>query len=119
MGKNNLPYGLVYDCNAILAIVVAVTTFMFFKNWKIPYSSFINAMGATTFGVLLIHTNSNMMRQWLWGNVVDCVGHYQTHLYWAYAIFSVICIFCVCSLIDYIRIRIVEKWFFDKVYKYE
>ena len=116
-GKNKPPYWLVSDSNAILALLVGITTFMFFKNVRIPYSKVINSIGATTFGVLLIHANSDAMRHWLWKDTVDCVGHYDTPYYYLYAPLTVLCIFIICSFIDYIRIHTFEKWFFNKYEK--
>lgn len=106
-------YWYVSDSNAILALLVGVTTFMFFKNLKMPHSRFINAVASTTFGVLLIHANSNAMRQWLWKDTVDCVGHYNDTYYYFYALIAVLCIFAVCSTIDYVRIHTFEKWAFN------
>lgn len=114
VGKANVPYGLVSDYNAPLALVVAVTTFMFFKNLKIKNSSFINTVGATTFGVLLIHTNG-YVRNWLWGTAVGCVNHYDYSCFWLYAPMAVILIFVGCSVIDYIRIRFIERPFLQWV----
>ncbi len=111
-------FWLVSDSNAILALVVGVTTFMFFKNVKIPYSKFINAVGATTFGVLLIHAHSNVMRDWLWCDTIDCVGHYSDTYYYLYAPLAVLSIFTICSLIDYIRIHTIEKWIFKYIDKH-
>lgn len=111
-------FWLVSDSNAILALVVGVTTFMFFKNIRIPYSKFINAVGATTFGVLLIHAHSDVMRHWLWRDTVDCVGHYSDTYYYLYAPLAVISIFTICSLIDYIRIHTIEKWLFISIDKH-
>ena len=86
-------FWLVSDSNAILALAVGVTTFMFFKNIRIPYSLFINVVGATTFGVLLIHAHSNAMRHWLWRDTVDCVGHYSDTYYYLHAPLAVLSIF--------------------------
>lgn len=111
-GKHVSQYRLVSDSNALMAVATAVTSFMFFKNLKIPYIKFINTIGASTFGVLLIHANSDTMRCWLWSDVVDCVGHYADDLYWLRPIISVVLIFTICIVIDYIRIKTVEKWTF-------
>ncbi len=113
-GKNKPPYWLVSDSNAILALLVGVTTFMFFKNLKMPHYKIINSIGATTFGVLLIHANSDTMRHWLWKDTIDCVGHYDSEYYYLYAPAAVLSIFAICSLIDFIRIHTLEKWFFNK-----
>ncbi len=63
-------YHMVADSNKLLAVAVGVSIFLFFKNSKIKYSKFINAVASTTFGVLLIHANSNEMRQWLWKDLL-------------------------------------------------
>lgn len=118
MGKNRFPYWLVSDSNAVLALAVGVSTFMFFKNLRIPQSRVINAIAATTFGVLLIHANSDMMRQWLWRDTVDCVGHFADTHYYIYAPLAVLAIFAACSLIDYVRIRTVERWTFRFIDKH-
>lgn len=62
IGKHISPYCLVSDCNAIMAVITAVCSFMFFKNLRIPHNRFINIVGASTFGVLLIHANSDTMQ---------------------------------------------------------
>ena len=54
------------------------------------------------------------MRVWLWGDTVDCIGHYslpfgQLVLYCFCVVFA---IFAICSLIDYLRIQCLEKPFF-------
>lgn len=82
---------------------------MFFKNLKLPYNAFINAVASTTFGVLLIHANSATMRQWLWQDMLDNVGHYGMPLY---VLGCVLGIFALCSAIDYLRIRLIEPLFF-------
>lgn len=104
----------VYDSNKILAVLFAICSFLWFKNMDIKYSKIINAFGAGTFGVLLIHANSNAMRTWLWKDMVDCVGHYSLPLgYLAlYSVGVVIAVFVICNLIDQLRINTLEKWFF-------
>lgn len=114
LGKNRFPYWLVSESNAILALAVGISSFMFFKNLRIPNNCFINAVGATTFGVFLIHANSDVMRQWLWNDIVDCVGHYNAPHYIIYTILSVLSIFVLCSLLDWIRIQTLEKYVLEQ-----
>ena len=104
------PYFLVSDSNKIIPIMTAVASFMYFKDLKIPQSKLINAIGGATFGVLLIHANSDAMRQWLWKETVDCVGHFGSSLLWTlgYAIISVLLIFIVCVGIDWFRGKYIE-----------
>lgn len=104
----------VSDSNKILAVAVAVSSFLWFKNIDLRYSRFINMAGASTFGVLLIHANSDAMRQWLWKDVIDCVGHYSLPPFQLICYFTlcVIMIFAVCTAIDIVRIKLIEEPFF-------
>lgn len=73
---------------------------MWFKSMKIRHIKWINTIAASAFGVLLIHANSNTMRQCLWKDTVDFVGHFDTPYYWLYAIGCVLAIYALCTLID-------------------
>ena len=106
--KVQYSYMLVQDSNAFLALTNGITSFMWFKSINMRNSKLVNTIAASSFGVLLIHANSNTMRQWLWQDTVDCVGHFDTPYYWLYAIGCVLAIYAVCTLIDYIRIRTIE-----------
>lgn len=101
-------YSFVTDSNTLLALTNGVTSFMLFRNLKIRQSKWINTISASTFGAFLIHTRGDTMRQWLWQDMIDCVGHYEMPLMPLYAIGCVLTIFCVCVLIDQIRIRFLE-----------
>lgn len=108
-------YIFVADSNKIFAVAVAVCSFLWFKNMDIKYSKIINAFGAGTFGVLLIHANSNAMRTWLWKDFVNVIGHY-TLPFGQLVLFSigvVLAVFVVCNLIDQLRIATLEKWFLN------
>ena len=104
----------VNDSNKIFAVLVALSSFLWFKNIQLPYNKCINVIGASTFGVLLIHANSNAMRTWLWKYVVDCIGHYNLPLglLVLYSTGVVLAIFSVCVILDVIRIRLFEEPFF-------
>ena len=80
IGKQ-LYYYFVNDSNKILALITAVSTFMFFKNLKIGYSKFVNSVAVSAFGVLLIHANSDIMRQWLWKDMLNNVGMYFLNIW--------------------------------------
>ena len=110
IGKNAFLF--VTDSNTFLAVLVGVFAFLFFKNIKIPYNKLINTIAASTFGVLLIHAHSDAMRQWLWKDTLDNVGHYGDKYMPLYVIGCVLCVFIVCVIIDVIRINLLEKPFF-------
>jgi len=108
----NHPYFFVMDSNAFLAVITGICAFMFFRNLKIKNSKVINTLAMSTFGVFCIHTNSESMRKWLWKDTIDCVGHYDAPLMPLYAIGCVMGVFIVCSIIDLLRIYLIEKPFF-------
>ena len=69
----------------------------------------INTVAASTFGVLMIHANSNTMRRWLWHDVCNNVGAYEAGNVVAHAIVCVVAIYTICTVIDMVRIRFIEK----------
>lgn len=107
-----MTYFFVRDCNSFLVVVTSLCMFLFFINLKIGYIKIINTVAASAFGVIVIHANSNIMRRWLWGDVFDAVGHYHTPYLPLYHLSCVAVIFIVCTIIDQLRIRLIEKPFF-------
>ena len=111
------PYYFLGESNRILAVITGISAFLFFKNLKIKPNRFINTVAASTFAVLLIHSNSQAMRTWLWYDTLDVLRFYETNFVYVHAILSVIAIFVVCVCIDYLRILLLERPFmklFDK-----
>lgn len=111
-----LGYNFVQDCNKFFAVIVSICSFLWFKNMNIRYNRTINTLGAGTFGVFLIHANSDTMRTWLWKDTIDSLGHYYAMpigLLAVYSIGVVLAIFFICNLIDQLRMATFEKWFFN------
>ena len=116
-GKNVDPYWFVRDSYKLMALVSSICLFNFFRTLKLPYSRFVNVLGATTFGVFLIHTHGTAMRKWLWADLFDNVGHLSVHFYAIRSIGVVLLVFFVCAIIDFFRIILLEKpifRFFDR-----
>ena len=110
--QRSMAYGFVTDSNAFLAVITSIALFTSFRNMRIGYSKAINTVASSTFGVFLIHTRGDTMRQWLWKDVWDNIGHYGSSLMPLHAIVSVLTIFVICTVIDQFRIRFIEKTFF-------
>lgn len=102
-------YYLVSDSNAPFALLVAICSFMLFKSIEIPYSKFVNSVAAGTFGVFLIHTNGDAMRQWLWNDTLQNVTMFGTPYLYVHAVLSVVGVFCVCEFIDWVRRLTIEE----------
>ena len=108
----HMAFYFVADSNKIMAVTTALSAFLFFKNVKVPYNKFINTVAASAFGVLLIHANSDAMRQWLWKDVLNNMAMYESSLLVVHAIGSVALVYIICTVIDYLRIRFIEAPFF-------
>ena len=115
--KGLISYEFVTDSNTLLAVLTGVSTFMYFKNINIPQSRFINTVASTTFGVLLIHANSDTMRRWLWKDIFNNVGNYYSSIRCIHPFAAVAVVFAICSLIDFVRIKVIEKPFFSYIDK--
>jgi hypothetical protein len=118
MTGKKLVYYFVADSNKLLAVITAVSAFMFFKNLKMKYHPAINAIAGSAFGVLMIHANSDTMRQWLWRDVLDNVGSFNSDYFVIHAVVSVVAVYAVCTLIDMVRIRVLERPFFNGMKKW-
>ncbi len=110
--NQNTPYWYIMDCNAPLAVATSFCAFMWFKNIKIKYNKAINTIAATTFGIYLIHDNSIQMQIILWHNKLHVSQFFHSDHYVLYSIAAIIGVFVVCSLVDYLRIIFLEKYFF-------
>ena len=114
IGKDVVSWGYFFiaDSNKILAVLTAVAAFMYFKNLDIGYNKWINKIAASTFGVLLIHANSDTMRQWLWKDTLNNVDWFNSPYEFLHMFSSVIAIYIICTLIDMLRIKFVERKIF-------
>ncbi len=119
-GTWHQAYYFVHDSSKILAFIIGIAVFLFFKNLPLPHSRFINMVAKTTFGVLLIHANSDAMRTMLWKHIVDVPAMVSAPLSqlilhaagWAVVIFG------VCSIIDYCRLRWIEPPVMNYIYEH-
>lgn len=94
-----------------MALAVGLACFLFFRTAPMPQSRPINAVASTTFGVLLVHANSDAMRKLLWGDLLDVPGAYALPLplLMLHAVASTFGVFTICSLLDWLRYRFVES----------
>ena len=106
--NSHYEYYFVGESNRPLPLLTGIMAFVVFKKLRLPYISIINAMGASTFGVLLIHANSDTMRRWLWHDVLHNAEMFNSPWLVAHAVGSVLAIFIVCVAIDRLRILFIE-----------
>ena len=65
----------------------------------------------TTFGVLLIHANSDVMRQFLWKDFLKNMSFYNSNKLCIHAVCSILGVYCTCVIIDLLRIKFIETPF--------
>jgi len=106
----NSVYKYVTDVNKLLPLTNGVTSFLFFKNIKLPKNRIINTVAASTYGVFLIHTCGDAMRKWLWNDLLRVTKAY--YFPWPYFLLhlagSVLGVYIICTVIDILRVRFVE-----------
>lgn len=117
-GKQTPPYKYVSP-SGICAVLTSVSSFMFFKDLKIKNSKFINVVAASTFGVLLIHDNCAIMRQWLWQEFVNVKSVFSLDISSAMMqmVSVVTVVFIICILLDMLRKRTIEGWILNQINK--
>ncbi len=103
------PYMFVQDSNTFLALATGFSLFVFFKNLKFKDNKFINLISSATFGVLLIHASSDAMREWLWRDVFKNYEYFNSSYLVLHAFITVIIVYVACTMIDIIRIKLIEK----------
>lgn len=118
----NLPLTFfVVDANKLGAILVGVFLFATFRNLHIAYSKLINLVAKTTFGILMIHANSDAWRTFMWRDLlhVDISVSLPALPLIGRSLVIVGGIFICCSLIDMVRIFLIERPIFDHFDKIE
>lgn len=112
------PYVKTYgEENKLLIFLTSLCIFVSFLYIKIN-SRFINTVAASTFGVYLIH-DSEILRPVIWNDIFKINLFSEKAYFIPYTILTVMVIFAVCALIEFVRIKVLEKpltVLFDKIY---
>lgn len=116
------------NMNSIVIFIESVLLFLTFKNLEIKANNVINLFGKYSFGVYLFHDNF-IFKSFLWKNILKIENFYFAEPYWLilHIIVCTIGIYLVGTLIELIRVKIIEepifkikkldKWF-DKIDNY-
>lgn len=108
-------YFMVVNENKFLAVTTSFCFFMIFKNIKMKQNRFINGIAASTFGVFLIHTNSEAMRTFLWEDLLKNTDFYASPFLIVHAVCSIAFVYIICVCIDQLRLRFLEKPLFQRI----
>lgn len=111
------PYYMFANEHKFLALTTSFSLFILFKNINIKHNRFINTVASSTFGVLLIHANSDTMRRFLWRDLLKNTSYYDSPYLIAHAVISVLVVYVACVCIDQCRIHFLEKPLFNYIEK--
>lgn len=106
-----------YKQQSVLTFLSALSLFMVFEKWEIGYVKWINTVASATFGVYLIH-DSDVVRSLLWQQMLPNAQYQNSVLLIPYSILVAATVYVVCTLIDLLRQRIIEKPFLALIDRY-
>lgn len=106
-----------YSLNSVLVLILAACLVAFFVNLKPKHSSLINRIGGCTLGVYLIHENP-FVRKWLWVDMFNNSAYAESSMLVVHFVISVIIVYSTCTVIEYVRKYLIEKYVFAKVLEY-
>lgn len=104
----DIPQKYICCNNSIFVIIIAICTFLLFKNKKIKYNKHINTISTTSLGIYLIHDNY-LLKDIIWNKIAP-MDLYITKWYFPnYAIAKILTIFIICFIIVRIKQIILKK----------
>ena len=109
---------IIVSLNSPFIIVISVLIFILFKNINIKYNKSINLISSATFGVYLIHDN-NYMRDYLWNTLFKYEVIMDKWYFMLYVIGFCLLVYIICTLIELIRIYLLENNYMKLVNKYK
>lgn len=94
-----------FEITSPIAVLFSSSLFCIFSNFKIDLK-FINTISSATLGVYLIHENP-YIRNILWKQIFNATNYSDSNFLIFHLIFSVLIVYCVCTIIELLRKKIV------------
>lgn len=105
--KYSLIKKVLMEQNSVFSILITLFIFLGFKNIDLKYNKFINIISSTTFGVYLIHDYS-LVRKFIWTKLFKNAIYAKSLFIIPYSIGVILFVFIICSIIELIRIKLIE-----------
>jgi len=111
----NIPH-YISILNSPILLVGAILIFFFFKEMNIKNNNAINFISSLVFGIYLFHDNY-LIRNIIWSDIFKVRTYFFSSpmLYLYYALKCTIIIFFIGTIIELIRKKIFEDFFFKKI----
>lgn len=97
-----------YNMQSFPMLVISVSLFLGFRALNIDCNKFVNTISAATFGVYLIHDDP-YVRDFLWSRVVKTTSYTTSKILILYSLIVTALVFVVCTMIELLRIHVIEK----------
>ena len=106
-----------YGQEKLTTLLISLSLFMCFATLKMNYHRSINTWASASFGVYLIHDNY-IIRKLLWKDLFKNAQYQESLFLIPYTIIVVIAVYIVCSLLELLRINIIEKPYMKIIKRY-
>lgn len=97
-----------YGMQTLPIMLISLFMFLGFLKTDIKYSKAVNTLASTTFGVYLIH-DDGFMSKFLWHSIFKNATFSNSAFLIPYSIAVIIAVFLGCALIEFLRMRFIEK----------
>jgi surface polysaccharide O-acyltransferase-like enzyme len=97
-----------YEMQSLPILVISLLLLLGFSKAKVRYNRVINGIASATFGVYLIHDNG-YVRWYLWHTLFRNADYTDSRYLIPYSLLVIAIVFTVCTLIELIRINLIEK----------
>jgi len=112
----------IFATRHILVYYMAISLFYIFKNYvTIGYSKVVNLAAKSTLGIYILHENILMRGgreeqiSFLWDSVFKMDKYYSSSTFGVYMIGAVFLVFITCSLIEILRMKIIDNMIINKI----
>ena len=107
-----------YELEKVPILVISVLMVLGFKNIHMEYHRKINILASATFGIYLLHDHE-FVRTFLWETFFKGATFSSSSILIPYAIFCILMVYIGCSIVEFIRIYLLEKPLFFFISKRE
>lgn len=114
----NIIFNIFVNWNPIL-IMTSISLFYYFKYHihikSAVLSKFITNISKTTIGIYILHENGILGKSIIWHKWLKLdVVFRKNQFFYIYFIGSVLIVFIICTIIEMIRMKLIDEYFFKK-----
>lgn len=105
-----------YNMQRLPVLFISLFMFIGFSKLDLRYNKVINVISSATFGVYLIHDH-RFVRRFLWKTLFRNASYSKSNMLIPYSLLVIGAVFAGCTIIELLRIRLLEKNYMPVVEK--